>query len=303
MREVHIDWLVNAPYADALRAHPAIDGIVPFERTRANRSVAGFVSMLRRLRAARYDAVIDAQGLARSGLFALATGSPIRIARRDAREGASLVATHRVGGSSAGASCIHTVDAMLELLGPLGVAPIADMRLVTPPEDAAAAASDPVLGQHPIVLAPTSLWAGKRWPIERFAALAERLSEHAPVMVVGGPNERPQCEPLLRVPGVIDRVGCTTVGGLMAIIERARLVIANDSAALHMAVGFDRPCVALFGPTRTELVGPYGRDSDVIQHAATGDSFDHKNERTGRAMMERLSVDEVHRAALDRLTA
>jgi ADP-heptose:LPS heptosyltransferase len=60
-----------------------------------------------------------------------------------------------------------------------------------------------------------------------------------------------------REPRVIDLVGKTTVGQLMALVQGASLVIANDSAALHMAVGFDRPSVGLFGPTRLELVGPY----------------------------------------------
>ena len=56
--------------------------------------------------------------------------------------------------------------------------------------------------------------------------------------VVGGPGEREQCLPLLDAPGIpiIDRVGKTSVGELMAIIEHAQLVVANASAALHIAL-------------------------------------------------------------------
>ncbi|MEM8757468.1 MAG: glycosyltransferase family 9 protein [Planctomycetota bacterium] len=289
-----IEWLVNAPSADAIRAHPAVDEAVAFHRRGTPAAHAAF---LRELRGRRYSAVIDAQGLARSGVFSLATCAPIRIARRDAREGAWLAANRRVRGSDPR----HTVDVMLSLLGPLGIEPVHDLRLTAPNDARAAIAEDPAAGGVPVVLAPTSLWPGKRWPIERFAELARRLLPDRPVIAVGGPDEADQCGPLLAVPGVIDRVGRTSVGGLMALIERAGLVVANDSAALHMAVGFGRPIVALFGPTRIELVGPYRRDEDVIQHLRPGDTPDHKTEANGRALMERITVDEVEAAARDRL--
>src|SRR5690606_35309433 len=126
-----------------------------------------------------------------------------------------------------------------------------------------------------------SRWAGKRWPIERFDALVAELLDPTDgdvaalrVLVVGGPDEREQCGPLLarseRDPRVVDLVGKTSIGRLMAVIARAGLVVASDSAAIHMGVGFDRALVGLFGPTRIELVGPYRREGDVLQARAPG---------------------------------
>lgn len=86
----------------------------------------------------------------------------------------------------------------------------------------------------------------------------------------------------------------------MNVIEHAALVVANDSAALHIAVGFGRPIVALFGPTRVERVGPYRREGDVLQVRRPGDTFDHKVEAS-RAMMERISVEDVVAACEERL--
>jgi ADP-heptose:LPS heptosyltransferase len=99
---------------------------------------------------------------------------------------------------------------------------------------------------------------------------------------------------------IVDLVGATTVGGLMAVIEGSAIVIANDSAALHMAVGFDRPMVGLFGPTRIDLVGPYGRSRDVIQARVPEAGMTHKDARHA-VVMEEIGVDAVIRAALDRL--
>jgi heptosyltransferase-2 len=159
------------------------------------------------------------------------------------------------------------------------------------------------------VLAPTSRWLGKRWPAERFATLTQALLGEGAVeavAVVGSGTERDQVEPVIRLaerdPRVIDLVGKTGVGTLMATIERSSLVVANDSAALHMAVGFDRPMVGLYGPTQIDLVGPYQRESDVIQAIGPPDGGKnrHKDEDLGRKAMEAIGTDRVIAAAIER---
>ncbi len=304
--EAEIDWLVQDSFADAIAAHPDLTAAVPFARKQLGRDLrsarsGSLVSLVRSLRQRRYDIVIDAQGLARSGLLAALSGSNVRVGHADARELGWLPLTHKVRSDQT-----HTVDRMLDLLGPMDVEPVADLQLHCGSADRAFA--EQLLGSaQPVVLAPTSRWLAKRWPAERWAALADRLRREitGPMVVVGGPGEQPQCAPLLDRAslheGIIDLVGATSVGQLMAIIERSRLVIANDSAALHMAVGFDRPLVGLFGPTDISRVGPYGRDTDVLQHIESDQTFDHKNEANA-LLMERIEVDEVFSAATRRLS-
>jgi heptosyltransferase-1/heptosyltransferase-2 len=304
-----IDWLVQDTFADAVRAHPALSGVVAFPRGELGRAAragrAGrLLAWLSQLRAPRYDLVVDAQGLFRSGLFAWATGARERVGHRAARELGWLFYTRRERGSEGQ----HTVDRMLALVRRAGVEPAADMRLYPPAEDQTAVRTDPRFGEAFAVVAPTSRWPGKQWPAERFETVVRRLLGEglvARVAVVGGAGERGQCGPLLELAArdgrVLDLVGGTSIGKLMAIVERSSLVLANDSAALHMAVGFDRPLVALFGPTRVERVGPYGRAADVIQHAEPGDRLDHKRDHAGRLLMERIGVDEVYEACAARL--
>lgn len=86
----------------------------------------------------------------------------------------------------------------------------------------------------------------------------------------------------------------------MALVERASVVLCNDSAVLHMAVGFDRPIVALYGPTLVRRVGPYGRGADVLQHVRQGDRTDHKDLAAGTQLMDRITVREVLAAVLER---
>lgn len=305
--EARIDWLVNDTFAASIEHHPALSNVVPFARKalgsglkRLNtRPTREFLAGLRRT---KYDLVIDAQGLFRSGFFARATGAPRRVGFANARElgWAFMTERHEVDRG------MHTVDRMLKLVELAGIPPIADMRLYSGAADREAITRLIGEGAWPIVVAPTSRWAGKQWASDRFAALVRHLvSRGHRVAIVGAPSEREQCGELIGMAAedmrVLDLVGKTGVGGLMALIERSPLVVANDSAPLHMAVGFDRPLVALFGPTKLATVGPYRREADVIQHVREGDSMDHKDETSGRALMERITTKEVIAAAEQRL--
>ena len=296
--EIH--WLVNAPFTAVLEAHPAIARVIPFDRKALGKqsrrlNLAPIVGFLRSLRAQKYDIVIDAQGLARSGLFAFASGAPIRVGHADARELGWLGLNRRVAPTPGE----HTVDRMMSLLAPLGITePEPDMRLFARETDQAWRDAQPELSEPYLVFAPTSLWPGKRWPIERFTQLARQLiSMGQRIAVIGAPGEEPQCEPLLALKTeglpVINLVGKTSVGQMLAVIEKARIILANDSAALHMAVGFDRPIVGLFGPTRTGLVGPYRQDNNVLQHVSASDRLDHKDTDLGLKLMSRITTDEV----------
>ncbi|MEN0021014.1 MAG: glycosyltransferase family 9 protein, partial [Planctomycetota bacterium] len=132
------------------------------------------------------------------------------------------------------------------------------------------------------------------------------VSTNSCAQAVGGPGEDDQCEPLLEMSKRDSRiaylVGKTSVGELMALIERSSLVVANDSAAVHMAVGFARPMVALYGPTDVVRVGPYARQRDVLQRVTPSDRLSHKRAENAR-LMERILVQDVFDAATARLAA
>jgi heptosyltransferase I len=305
--EARIDWLVQDSFVAAIEHHPGLSGVVAFPRRALGEAVrrgriGALRGFLRTLRQPRYEMVLDCQGLFRSGFFAWWTGARQRIGYANAREGGWLGLNRRRWVDPR----MHAVDRMMELARAAGAEPIADMRLYTGWQEREWVASTGFAEGRYAVIAPTSRWPGKRWPAERFAEVARWLLEHGveQVAVVGGAGEREQCGPLVEAaaeePRVVDVIGRTSVGQLMALIQKAAVVVANDSAALHMAVGFDRPLVALYGPTDIARVGPYRRDGDVLQHVRPGERMDHKDEALGRALMERISTGEV-KARLERL--
>jgi lipopolysaccharide heptosyltransferase I len=304
-----IDWMVRAGFEDAIRAHPALSNVIPFHRNRHNRPWIpshgrALVSWLRELKRARYDLVIDCQGLWRSGFFAWVTGARTRVGFRDARELGWLFLNHRVR-TPAG---LHAVERMLALLADCDIPLVRDMRLYVP-EDALDLPGARLKGARYAVIAPTAIWPSKRWPIERYSELTQRLCESGDIdaaVIVGAPNERDMCAPLLQLSesrdDVIDLVGKTSIAGLMRTIEGSAMVISNDSAAQHMAVGFDRPLVALLGPTGLDQAA-YRRRCDVLRHADAPNRYKHKRAGADDAQMRRIEVDEVLVAARDRLHA
>ncbi|MBU6414223.1 MAG: glycosyltransferase family 9 protein [Planctomycetes bacterium] len=298
--DAHIDWLVQDDFQEAIAHHPDLSRVIPFPRRafghQLTRGQFGpFRAFLRELRETQYDIVYDLQGLARSGMMTHATRAPRRIGFADAREFGWLGLTERIPVSAD----MHTVERMLALTHASGVPPVRDMRLYVSDKDRLGILADPDLPSDGYaVLAPGSRWPGKRWPDERFAAIAQHLVRRGlKVCLVGSRSERDHASRCLdladRTPKIIDRMGKTTIGQLMAIIRFSAMVIANDSAALHIAVGFDRPSIALFGPTRVDRVGPYRREADVIQHIEPEDDLNHKHAASGLALMKRITVEEV----------
>ncbi|MDY7107831.1 MAG: lipopolysaccharide heptosyltransferase I [Planctomycetota bacterium] len=304
-----IDWVVRDSFRPAIAAHPALHEAIAFPRSRFARwwrSPAALSEMLRwggDLRRRRYDLVIDCQGLGRSGLITSLTAAPRRVGWRDARELAWLGynVRHRTPSDR------HTVDRMLALLEAEGIEPVRDMRLYVAEDDRrwwADRHGEPDLGGAPYaVLAPTARWPSKRWPLDRWGELVKPLLKRGMkrLVVIGAPDERPQTDRLFGAGGgadaaLVDLVGRLTIGQLMAVIAQANLVVAHDSAPLHLAVGFDRPCVGLFGPTDPGQVGPYRRPEAVVCRHRPGPgekTVNYRATRLGDELMRLITVEDV----------
>lgn len=265
------------------------------------------------LRGQGYEAAVDLQGLARSGLIAYLSGACWRLGFANAAEGAWLAYTHRRFADRA----MPDVERGLSLLEHVGVPPVRDLRLYTGPDEEAWL--DAMLAQRGGVdrpyalIAPTARWASKQWPLPRFTEVGRRLLSEPEcggrLFILAGPAERHAVSPMiqeLQAEHGTDRVCCpsTTVGQVMALIRRARLLVCNDSAPMHMAVGLGCPMVAIFGPTDPGRTGPYGRDEDVLAPppgTPRADPADYRRKPNDQRLIRSVSVDRVWEAALARL--
>jgi len=302
-----IDWLVQDSFADVVRHHPALHEAIEFPRKRfapfgRSAKVTGAVlSYLRELGRRGYDRVYDLQGLSRSGWLTWATRAKRRVGPADARELAWLAYNRRI---KVPIERVHTVDRMLAVIEGDGVEAVCDMQLHVGGDDRAWARR--CMAEHGLepgrfaVIAPVARWLSKTWPAERFEAVAQRLGEHGveACVIVGAESERPHVGPLLEAgaaPRRIDRIGATTVGQLMAIIEPAALLLGNDSAALHIAIGLGVRAVGLYGPTDPAKVGPYRYDIGVVAADHAGATH-YRAARDDQSVIARITVEQVAEA-------
>jgi heptosyltransferase-1 len=297
--DARIDWLLTPGIAEWVRHHPGLSGVVPFPRQdlanfwRSWSSLTGLAGLLRDIRRAGYDLVIDLHGQLRSAVFCLATGAPVRIgfdrprravrqasARRlpeeayahgwtGAREGSWLAYTHRIPVPTLD---VHAVDRYLWVGDLLGFEPgPPDFRLPIPEGsrqriDSLLAAGG-AAGRPLAVLVPGTLWETKHWHVEGFAGVARHLLDTGrAVVLAGSAKDGPRCAAVARAcPGVLDLCGQTALSELAALIERAAVCVTNDSGSMHLTVALGRPVVSIFGPTDPVWIGPYGRPGAVVR--------------------------------------
>jgi ADP-heptose:LPS heptosyltransferase len=128
-------------------------------------------------------------------------------------------------------------------------------------DEAEAARAVPPAAAAPLLLHPGSGWPLKNWPPQRWGELAAALARHhaAVPLVVGGPRERALVEAVTAASGGRARglAGALSLGGLAALQRRARLVIATDSGAFHLATAVGTPAIGLYGPADPAEFGPW----------------------------------------------
>jgi len=193
----------------------------------------------------------------------------------------------------------------------------AALHLMTPPAPhiwldarAKAAAAQILPAARPLLaLGPAANWPAKQWPVERFAELAQRLTDasgplpHAPVLIIADEREREQIAPLLNALPPSQRVEILghDLLTVAACLAEARLFIGNDSGLMHIAAAMNVPTLGLFGPGYEEIYGPWGARTAWVRTEESREELlarlphpaaHHPN------LMQGLSVDKAFGAAL-----
>lgn len=111
------------------------------------------------------------------------------------------------------------------------------------------------------VLAPGAGWAGRRWPVEGYAAIAEHLEGRYGLVgvIVGSAADNDLADRIIGEAGATVRsaVGRTDLAGLLGVIRDARLVVCNDTSAVHIAAALGVPCVCILGGGQFGRFAPY----------------------------------------------
>lgn len=300
----HLAMAVNEGTEDILKWNPDLDEVLAVER----RGAAAQIRFLREIRRRRFDCVIDLTDGDRSALLAKLSGAPVRIGFNDEHRWRGLLYTSVVKDQT---GIIHRLERHLEALRQLGIEPkVYPPVLCTCAEDEETAAelleeikTGGVLFAGPLVmLQPGARYWFKAWPAERFAELADRLTETSGcrVLVGGDTRDREVAEEIRRrtsSPAAV-LAGRTTLLQFAAVLKRCALFVGNDNGPMHMAAAVGTPVVALFGPSDPSVWGPrFGRSEVLYKGLDCRRCFHPTCNRGPDNCMRQISVDEAFTAA------
>lgn len=259
------------------------------------------------IRRAKYATVWVFPKSFRSALMARLGGVPERIGLAGHQRDAMLTQVVRLPADDTR----HQMWEYLDLVG-AGQTAMAPPPFLTPPEPERQAvrrqqeAWDGGDGRAPWVgLFPgAARGPSKRWPAERFAAVAQRLrdEEGCRVLVFGSEADRAVCTAVTAAigRGAVDLSGQTTLHRLTAWMAACRLVVANDSGGMHLAAALGVPVVALFGLTDPTKTGPVGAGHRVIAAEDVAHARDIAvDSSAARAALLSIEVGRVYDAAAD----
>ena len=124
-------------------------------------------------------------------------------------------------------------------------------------------------GSPLVLLCPGSVNSrAKRWPAERYAALADRFAETgATVTLIGAPSELDVSQTvaaLARRPPLV-LTGRTSVSEVTALISIADALITNDTGPAHIGAAVGTPTLVIFGPTNPETTRPFGSAGEIVR--------------------------------------
>jgi len=267
-----------------------------------------YMKLVRLLRKQRFDLAFVLDRSPMLTLLPWLAGVPWRVGPDSLGRGFSL--TDRVAVSSSPAHLQHQAEIYLDLARHLGLAiDHPRMGFVTTEEERQAA-----LPLSPMRVAlfpgggsnPGMALTAKRWPLERYRELAQRLVRElsAEVILIGGPDDAALNEQLLEgldmpAGAIINLADKTSIGQVAAQLERCVLFIGNDSAPMHLAAALGIPVIAIFGPTSPQEYGPYPLDDprhiSLWRHPSGQPCFflGKMQTRTHCTCMQAVTIEEV----------
>jgi heptosyltransferase-1 len=300
-----ISWLVRTDFAPLLEKHPHLDEVIYFDRKSVGKAwidplaFSYLMALISKLRQMKFDTVFDFQGLFRTASLGWSSGCKNRFGMANAREFAHFFYTHKVQQNF---DCIHLVDYYLKIIQTAGASDIG-VEFILPRDPDSADSVSKLLNSSGIkcynyaVFVIGSAHEDKCWPIERFSALAAKVSSQFGMSIVatGAAHEASVIERFKRLTSlpIANIAGHTSLGELVALLDSAKLVVSNDTGPGHIAAALGRPLVMIFGRSNPARVAPYGRGNCVaaIEPYSRGFKADSTNSRHN---VKAITVDEVY---------
>jgi heptosyltransferase-1 len=252
------------------------------------------------LRAGDYDTVIDFQGAVRSAVIGRMAGCQRLIGEDEPRERvARWLSTERVEIHGA-----HVIEQDVELASAVAGDDLNPVAPWLPMDPDAEGWVDGILprdaNETAVLINPGAGWGAKRWPVERYAAVAQGLVDRGlRALVNAGPGEETLAKAIVEGTGGAATPLMCNLERLIALTRRVALAIAGDTGPLHLACALGRPVVGIYGPTDPSRNGPFGTRFRVLRSPES--RRDHARNAEPEAGLLTIQPEDVLRTADDLL--
>ena len=260
--DTQFTWIIGRVEARLMSLVLDVEFITVDKRT----GLEGLLALRRQLAGRRFDVLLHLQSSLRASAVASVIPARVKLGfdRPRSRELQWLFTNARI--ASGGRE--HVLDGFRGFARALGIEDFRlqwDLPLPAAALDYAAQLIPETPGSSPgtLVISACSSHARRNWLPERYAAVAAHAvrAHGMRVILAGGPAriERDMADAIVRHAGVplVDQVGQDTLPQLLALLARARALLAPDTGPVHMATMVGTPVIGLYAATNPARSGPY----------------------------------------------
>ncbi|MBE0650870.1 MAG: glycosyltransferase family 9 protein [Bacteroidales bacterium] len=259
-----IDFLLKYGYQDIFKQHPKLHNIFIWDKR--EKKYARLWELINIVRENNYDAVINVQRFASTGLVTALSRSGIRIGFD--KNPLSLFFTQRVKhwiGTEK--NLPHETERNLELIKSISNCHEAKMKLY--PQDHDYAKVSQYKTSEYITIAPASLWFTKQFPVEKWIEFISTLDQNIRIYFLGSSKEKQICEEIINRSG---HKNSLSLAGTLSFLESAALMkdaqmnYMNDSAPMHFASAVNAKTCVIYCSTVPEFgFGPRADNAVIVQ--------------------------------------
>jgi len=264
--EANIHFLVKKGIEPLLAGHPKINKLLVWDKS--SKKYRRLYDLIKLLREEKYDAVINLQRFASTGLITMLSGAPIRLGfkKNPFSPFFTKAVPHQI--SSNPANSEHEVHRNLRVID-LITDTSRNHTVKLYPSNADFAKVSQFKTRQFITIAPTSLWFTKQFPAEKWIEFVKKTDKNLMIYYLGSKNDKKIVEKIIQEsahPLSMNLCGKLTFLESAALMKDALMNFVNDSAPLHFASAMNAPVTSVFCSTVPAFgFGPLSENSSVVE--------------------------------------
>lgn len=257
-----ISILVRKGNEALFKAHPFLDQVLVWDKQQ--NKYGHWLQLLFAIRKNKFDAVVNVQRYAATGLWTALSGAKMKIGFD--KNPFAFLFSHPIAHQSVG-NGLHEIERNHALLAPIGTLPKAKPALYPSIQDEKMVKS--YQAQPYLCMAPASVWFTKQFPMHQWVNLLQTIPFEGPIYLLGGPGDKAlndQIIQLLQKPNLVNMAGRLSFLASAALQKNAVLNYVNDSAPMHFASAVNAPVAAIYCSTIPDFgYGPLSDTSFIIE--------------------------------------